>query len=61
MESKYLTTEDVAVELDVNVSTVRRWIISGDLRAKRAGHQHRILREDLEAYLERGIAVSGDR
>lgn len=48
----YLTTEEIAAELRIDVSTVRGWLRSGKLRSIRAGRQYRILRSDYEAFLK---------
>jgi len=52
-EEKYFTLEDVADHLKISVSTVRRWVKSGDLRALKVGNrgQYRINLDDLEAFL----------
>jgi CTP synthase len=52
-EERFLTLEDVADRLKVSISTVRRWVKSGDLKALKVGNrgQYRIGQEDLEAFL----------
>lgn len=42
----YLTTEEVATTLRVDVETVRRWLRSGQLPAVKQGRVYRIRRED---------------
>ena len=48
-EELFLTLEDIAERLKVSVSTVRRWVKSGDLKAIKVGNrgQYRISAEDL--------------
>lgn len=49
-----LTVEEVAQRAgNVTPETVRRWIDSKQLRARRAGHRWVVRPEDLEAYLSR--------
>lgn len=52
-EELFLTLEDIAERLKVSVSTVRRWVKSGDLKALKVGNrgQYRISSEDLEDFL----------
>ncbi len=45
------TVGDVATELRVSDTTVRRLIRRGELRAHALGAEYRITREDLERYL----------
>lgn len=58
MESKWLTLQEIADELQVHYSTVLRWVTTKDearkLRAYRVGAQYRVKREDLEHWIERG-------
>ena len=51
IEKQYLSVDEIATELDVNPETVRRWIRLGKLKSVKAGRQHRIKPEDLEAFL----------
>ncbi|MDP8225135.1 MAG: CTP synthase (glutamine hydrolyzing) [Candidatus Lernaella stagnicola] len=50
---QFLTLEDVAERLKVSISTVRRWVKSGDLKALKVGNrgQYRISEEDLDDFL----------
>lgn len=48
---KYLTTEEIARDLNVNVITVRRWIHKGILPANKFLRDFRISREDFEKFL----------
>jgi len=52
-EELYLTLEDVAERLKISVSTVRRWVKSGELKAFKVGNrgQYRINQEDLDDFL----------
>lgn len=71
---EWLTTKEVAEELQIHPETVRRWIRDGSLPAHRppTGRALRIRRSDLAAIVEQGrerpgspfessIAVPGDR
>jgi excisionase family DNA binding protein len=49
----WLTTEEIAKDLKVNVNTVRRWIQSGELVALDVGGEYRISREDYEDFIQR--------
>jgi len=49
----WLTTEEIAKDLKVNVNTVRRWIQSGELVALDIGGEYRISREDYEEFVQR--------
>jgi len=46
-----LTVPEVALRVDRDPETVRRWIRGGRLRARKIGTQHVIEEEDLEAML----------
>jgi excisionase family DNA binding protein len=49
----WLTTDEVAKELKVNVKTVRNWIASGELEAMDVGGEYRISRADLNNFIQR--------
>jgi excisionase family DNA binding protein len=49
----WLTTDEVAKELKVNVKTVRNWIASGELEAMDVGGEYRISRADLNDFIQR--------
>ena len=49
----WLTTDEVAKELKVNVKTVRNWIASGELEAMDVGGEYRIARADLNDFIQR--------
>jgi len=49
----WLTTEEIAKDLKVNVNTVRRWIQSGELVALDVGGEYRISRGDYEDFIQR--------
>jgi excisionase family DNA binding protein len=66
-EEQYLTPAQVADELHVTVVTVRRWINSEELRAKKAGPRKWIVRRsNLDAFIAgggqeaRGVEASED-
>jgi len=52
-EELFLTLENIAERLKVSISTVRRWVKSGDLKAIKVGNrgQYRISSEDLDDFL----------
>ncbi len=52
-ETLYLTPEEVAKILRVNVRTVHNFIKYGELAAFKAGHQWRIPASEVEALIER--------
>lgn len=55
-----LTVPEAAARLGVNAETVRRWIWSGRLRARKVGTQHVIEEADLEAAAPRaGERIAG--
>lgn len=47
----YLNLKQIAKELNISVITVRRYIKSGKLRAKRIGKEYRVLRSDLNNFI----------
>lgn len=49
----WLTTEEIAEDLKVNVNTVRRWIQKGELPALDIGGEYRIARKDYEDFIQR--------
>ncbi|MFL5625930.1 MAG: helix-turn-helix domain-containing protein [Ktedonobacteraceae bacterium] len=49
-ETQYLTPKDVARELKVSASTVKRWFDSGKLVGIRAGKLYRIERSSYEQW-----------
>lgn len=53
MSGKFLTTEEVAETLKVNIMTVYRWIKAGKLTAYKAGKQYRIKKEDLNRFMKK--------
>ena len=46
----WLTTDEIAKDLKVNVKTVRNWIKSGELAAIDVGGEYRISRKDYEDF-----------
>jgi CTP synthase len=52
-QERFLTLEDVADRLKISISTVRRWVKCGDLKALKVGNrgQYRISEEDLNGFL----------
>ena len=52
MDEIYLTTEDIAEQLQISVYTVRRYIRSGKLRAVKLEGSYRIRRTEFERFLK---------
>ena len=52
MNDIYLTTEDIAEQLQISVFTVRRYIRSGKLRAVKLEGSYRIRRSEFERFLK---------
>lgn len=50
-EYNFLTTEEIATHLKVNIITVRRYIKSGELPAMFFGKEYRVKNEDFEKFL----------
>jgi len=48
----YLTPEEIASKLRVDISTVRRWIKLGQLPALQVGRQYRVEEPAYEAFLK---------
>lgn len=48
----WLTTDEIAKDLKVNVKTVRNWIHSGELVAMDVGGEYRVSRFDYDAFIE---------
>ena len=51
-EPMYITTSEIASELDVAPSTVTRWLTSGMLPGQKFGRAWRVKREDYEKFKE---------
>lgn len=49
---EYLTTEEIAKLLKVNIITIRRYIQSGKLPALFFGKEYRVKRADFNKFLE---------
>lgn len=48
----YMTVEEVAIELKIDVTTVRAWIRGGQLPATKIGRQYRIKYQDYDEFLK---------
>jgi excisionase family DNA binding protein len=48
----YLTTDDIAKQLNISVSTVRRYIRAGKLKAVKLERAYRIRPRDFEQFLK---------
>ena len=55
MQADDLTTAEVADQLRVTTQAVTAWCRSGQLPATRAGSHWRIRKEDLAAFVRRGV------
>jgi len=53
----YLTTAQVADQLQMNRETILRWLRAGELEGLRAGRQWRIERDKLESFLNKDRAA----
>jgi len=50
--NEYLTPEDIAKKILVDVSTVRRWLRDGEMPYTKFGRAVRVKTRDFEAYCE---------
>lgn len=48
----YLTPDEIAAKLRIDITTVRRWLAAGQLPSIRVGRQYRIERSVFEAFLK---------
>jgi excisionase family DNA binding protein len=48
-----LSVEQIALQMNVSIKTVRRWIECGELHCHRLGRTIRVSEEDLIAFLNR--------
>jgi excisionase family DNA binding protein len=53
LDENWLTTEEIAKDLKINVNTVRRWIQSRELVALDVGGEYRVARTDYEDFIQR--------
>ena len=51
---EYLTTEEIASTLKVNIVTVRRWIKSGKLPATFLAKEYRVAKSNFEEFIKKG-------
>ncbi|MEO7018648.1 MAG: helix-turn-helix domain-containing protein [Ktedonobacteraceae bacterium] len=51
-DENWLTTEEIAKDLKINVNTVRKWIQSGELVALDVGGEYRVSREDYMDFIQ---------
>jgi len=49
---EYLTAEEIAAKLRVDITTVRRWLAAGALPSIRVGRQYRVEQSAFEAFLK---------
>lgn len=52
MKYEWLTVEEVAAMLRLNVVTIYRWLRNNELRGIKLGKEWRIRESDLEAFIE---------
>lgn len=57
----FLSLEQIAERLALNVRTVRSYVRTGRLKAARIGKQYRVAREDLDAFIGRSSPADGER
>ncbi len=57
----WLTTDEIAKDLKVNVKTVRNWIHSGELVALDVGGEYRISRSDYNNFIQRRKTDKGKK
>lgn len=50
--NEYLTTKEIAILLQVNILTVRRWIEAKQLPAYKFSKEYRVKKSDFENFLE---------
>ena len=55
---RYYTTQEIAEKLSLNIETVRRWIKSGKLKAKKIGRTYYIEESELLKLFEGNEKVS---
>jgi len=52
-QKKILTVSDLAEELNHHPNTIRKLLISGDITSFKSAGDWRVLREDLDAYIQK--------
>lgn len=57
LSQDWLTADEIAEDLRVNVSTVREWIRQKKLKAAKFGRDYRIRRKDYEEFIEQHYNV----
>ena len=60
MPTEWLSADNIAEELGVNVATVRAWIRGKKLKAVRIGRDYRIKKADYDAFLEERSTAHDD-
>src|SRR5271155_3240414 len=58
-KNEFLTVEEMAEELKLHPQTIRMWIRTGRLPAKKLGRIYRLRREDVDAVLSADEGESG--
>jgi len=60
-DPKYLTLDEIATELRVNIATVRGWIAKGKLEYIDLGQTYRVSREAYDRFLQARTRQAKDR
>jgi len=60
LSSDWLTAEEIAEDLRINVSTVREWIRKKKLKAAKFGRDYRIRRSDYEEFIAQHYNVDDE-
>lgn len=55
MDSEYLTLEEAARELRVNLDTMRRYVREGRIQAGKVGKRYMVRRKDVRDYIEKSF------
>ena len=61
LSKDWLTSEEIAEDLRVHVSTVREWIRQKKLKAAKFGRDYRIKRKDYEEFIEKHYNIDNEQ
>ncbi len=59
-QDEWLSVEEIAKNVKMDVETVRNWIRRKQLKAYRFGRDYRIRREDFDAFVKERATTSDD-
>jgi excisionase family DNA binding protein len=59
-QDEWLSVDEIAKNLKMDVETVRNWIRRKQLKAYRFGRDYRIRREDFDAFVRERATTDGD-